>query len=305
MDLRRLQILRELGDRGSVVATAAAMKITASAVSQQLKALQREAGVTLVEKAGRGVRLTEAGLAMAAAAADVSAAMERAQATVDGYRSGWQNQIRAAFFPSAAEMFLPGLMYRLQEIEGLHFDPCLEDPSVEGFLPLAADYDLVLAHSQQGVEAFARSGITVLPLLDEPLDVAMPAGHPLAALDVLRPEDVVDHPWIGVPQGFPFEQVLRQIEARTGRLARRTTRYADLRVMEAMVAAGHGLAVVPRFTSRKAQSTRGFVMRPLEGIRASRTIVVLARSDVAERSSVHRVIGMLQQEAAAIASQQG
>src|SRR3954453_9995619 len=63
MDIRRLQILRELGDRGSVVATAAAMKVTASAVSQQLKVLQEEVGVTLVEKAGRGVRLTEAGLA--------------------------------------------------------------------------------------------------------------------------------------------------------------------------------------------------------------------------------------------------
>ena len=305
MDIRRLQILRELGDRGSVVATAAAMKVTASAVSQQLKVLQEEVGVTLVEKAGRGVRLTEAGLAMAAAASDVSAAMERAQATVDGYRSGWQNQIRAAFFPSAAEMFLPGLMYRLQEIEGLHFEPAWRIP------PWTASYDWrptttwCWRTASRAWRPLPGARSPCCPCWTSRWMWPVPAGHPLAELDALRPEDVVAYPWIGVPPGFPFEQVLRQIEARTGRLAKRTTRYADLRVMEAMVAAGHGLAIVPRFTSRKAQTARGFVMRPLEGIRACRSIVVLARSDVAERSSVHRVIGMLQQEAAAIASQQG
>lgn len=75
MDFKRLRILRELADRGTVGATAEAMNVTPSAVSQQLKTLQEELGVVLVEKSGRGVRLTEAGLAMAGAAAEVSTAM--------------------------------------------------------------------------------------------------------------------------------------------------------------------------------------------------------------------------------------
>ncbi|NKX54648.1 LysR family transcriptional regulator [Arthrobacter mobilis] len=303
MDVKRLQILRELADRGSVGATADALNVTASAVSQQLKVLQEETGVLLVEKSGRGVKLTEAGLAMAAAAADVAAAMERVQATVDSYRSGWQQQIRAAFFPSSAEMFLPGLLYRLRGLEGVHFAVSLEDPSVAGFVPLTADYDFVVAHSLQGADVFEQRGITVVELLDEPLDVGMPADHPLAAKDALEAEDVVDYPWIGVPRGFPFEQVLAQIEARTGRLARRILRFPDLRVMEAMVAAGHGLAMLPRYTSLKAQG-RGFTMRPIRDVRAHRSIVALVRSDLAERTTIRTVLGLLREEARLVASQQ-
>ncbi|MEO5994560.1 MAG: LysR family transcriptional regulator, partial [Arthrobacter sp.] len=100
MDFKRLRILRELADRGTVGATAEAMNVTPSAVSQQLKTLQEELGVVLVEKSGRGVRLTEAGLAMAAAAAEVSTAMARAESTIDTYRLGWQTHVKAAFFPS-------------------------------------------------------------------------------------------------------------------------------------------------------------------------------------------------------------
>jgi DNA-binding transcriptional ArsR family regulator len=119
MDFKRLRILRELADRGSVGATAEAMHVTPSAVSQQLRTLQDELGVVLMEKSGRGVRLTEAGQAMASAAADVSTAMARAEATIDTYRQGWQAHISAAFFPSAAEMFLPGLLHRVKAIEGI------------------------------------------------------------------------------------------------------------------------------------------------------------------------------------------
>ena len=203
MDFKRLQILRELAGRGTVGATAEAMKVTPSAVSQQLKTLQEELGVVLVEKSGRGVRLTEAGLAMAGAAADVSTAMARAEATIDTYRRGWQTRVVAAFFPSAAEMFLPGMLHRVKAVEGLRFEAHFEDPGVAGFAGLTADYDIVLAHSVDGPEVFGGQGLTVVPLLDEPLDVALPAGHALAGKATLCAEDVVGFPWMGVPRDFP------------------------------------------------------------------------------------------------------
>lgn len=298
MDLRRLQILRELADRGTVGATANAMKVTPSAVSQQLKVLQEEVGVALVERTGRRVRLTEAGVAMASAAAEVSAAMERAEATVDTYRRGWQTQIRAAFFPSAAEMFLPGLLHRVRDIEGLQLEAVLEDPSMRNFPPLTADYDFVVAHSIEGADIFAQPGIVVIPLLHEPLDIAMPTGHPLLAKESVRPEDVVDFPWVGVAAGFPFDTVLSQIEVRAGRLAKRIQKYPDLRVMEALVAAGHGLAFLPRYT---AHLRNRLELRPLVGVPANRSIVALVRTDIAERSTVQQVLDMLKAEAAAVA----
>ncbi|EHI41914.1 transcriptional regulator, partial [Rhodococcus opacus PD630] len=71
MDATRLRVLRELADRGTVAATAQALSMTPSAVSQQLKILSREAGVTLLEPAGRRLRLTDAGQALVVRADDV------------------------------------------------------------------------------------------------------------------------------------------------------------------------------------------------------------------------------------------
>jgi DNA-binding transcriptional LysR family regulator len=302
MDFKRLRILRELADRQTVGATAEAMKVTASAVSQQLKTLQEELGVVLVEKDGRGVRLTEAGMAMAGAAADVATAMARAESTVDTYRRGWQAHIRAAFFPSAAEMLLPGLLHRVEAIEGLHFEAHFEDPGTAGFAGLAADYDIVLAHSVDGPEVFARHGLEVLPLLEEALDVAMPVGHALAAKSRLTARDVVGYPWLGVPVGFPFDTVLRQIELQAGTTAVRGQRYPDLRVLEALVGSGHGICLLPRYTARANQGKR-LILRPLVGVRASRSIVALARPEVAARTTIRQTLGLLQEEAALIAQE--
>ena len=215
MDFKRLQILRELADRGTVGATAEAMKVTPSAVSQQLKTLQEELGVVLVEKSGRGVRLTEAGLAMAGAAADVSTAMARAEATIDTYRRGWQTHVKAAFFPSAAEMFLPGLLHRVKSVDGLRFEAHFEDPGVAGFAGLTADYDIVLAHSVDGPEVFGRPGPDGGAAAGRtPGRGHCRPGHALAGKATLCAEDVVGFPWMGVPEGFPFDTVLRQIEVR-------------------------------------------------------------------------------------------
>ncbi|WP_432244746.1 LysR family transcriptional regulator [Arthrobacter sp. G.S.26] len=301
MDFKRLQILREVADRGTVGAAADALRVTPSAVSQQLRTLQDELGVVLVEKSGRGVRLTEAGRAMATAAAEVSTAMARAEATIDTYRRGWQAHVRAAFFPSAAEMFLPGLLHRAQSVPGLRLEACFEDPGVAGFAGLAADYDLVLAHSVDGPEVFARNGLVVVPLLEEPLDVAMQSGHPLAARSRVTARDVVGYPWIGVPEGFPFDAVLKQIEKQAGAPAVRAQLYPDLRVLEALVSAGHGLSLLPRYTAAGNES-RGFVLRPLVGVAARRSIVALLRPDVAERTTIRDVLRMLVLEAEAVAT---
>ncbi|MDQ4490636.1 LysR family transcriptional regulator [Sinomonas sp. ASV486] len=296
MDFRRLLLLRELADRRTVGATADALGITPSAVSQQLKLLQEELGIVLLERQGRGVRLTEAGEAMAAAAAGVAVAMARAEATADGYRRGEQAIVTAAFFPSSAEMLLPGLLDRVAEREGLRLDARLEDPNVQGFIDLAADVDVVVAHSVNGPAEFARPGLVVELLLEEPLDVALPAAHPLAAKAALEPSDVASYPWIGVPSGFPFDTVLRQVELQAGHVIERTQLMPDLRAMEALVRGGHGLSLLPRFTARGALAS-GLVLRPLTGVHAGRSIVLLARAEVAARPTVRSVMDMVHAEA--------
>ena len=102
MDVHRLRILRELADRGSVTAVAAALDFTPSAISQQLRVLSREAGMELTEPAGRGLRLTAAGAAVVAQAEDVLAALSRMDRTVQQLRSAPRGVVRLALFPSAA-----------------------------------------------------------------------------------------------------------------------------------------------------------------------------------------------------------
>src|SRR3954469_264199 len=100
MDVQRLRVLRELADRGSVTAVAAALSFTPSAISQQLRALAEEVGMALTEPAGRGLRLTEAGRALAAEAEGVLAAVARADAVVDRLRTVPRGPVRMALFPS-------------------------------------------------------------------------------------------------------------------------------------------------------------------------------------------------------------
>src|SRR4051812_37805027 len=112
MDVVRLRLLRELSERGTVHAVAEAMSLTPSAVSQQLKIFGREAGVALLEPDGRRVRLTDAGRALVGRADEVLAALDRAQADMDAYRSTPRGSVRVAMFPSGAAMLLAGLITR-------------------------------------------------------------------------------------------------------------------------------------------------------------------------------------------------
>src|SRR5262245_34407060 len=113
MDVQRLRVLRELADRGSVTAVAAALSFTPSAISQQLRALADEVGIALTEPHGRGLRLTEAGRVLAAEAEGVLTALARADAAVDRLRTTPHGQVRLAMFPSGARMMLPGLLTRI------------------------------------------------------------------------------------------------------------------------------------------------------------------------------------------------
>jgi len=139
----------------------------------------------------------------------------------------------------------------------------------------------------------------VVPLISEPLDVALPEDHPLAGKTSLSPKDVVGETWIGVPRDYPFDRVLSQVVSATGEPVRIAQRIADNGIVESLVAGGHGIAILPRFTTRDRGN--GLVTRPLVGIRAKRDISALLRPDRFERPSVRLVVQALRDEARAVA----
>ncbi|KQV24509.1 LysR family transcriptional regulator [Yonghaparkia sp. Root332] len=295
MDVRRLELLRELADRGSITAVAAATHRTASAVSQQLKLLEREAGVALTERRGRGIELTGAGLALAETARRIAVAIESAEALWLEFKQSPQGTVSVSAFPTAGQMLLPGTLRALRDEPGLEIVLTDHDLPLPDFAQLTADYDIVIADSQGIPAHWNENGLRCVPLMTEPFDVALPAGHRLVEKTVVRGTDLVDEQWIGAPVGYPYDRVLERLGAAVGREPRIVQRIMDNLIVERLVAAGIGIAILPRFTTRSHGN--GIVTRPITGLPAERQISALMRADRAERPSVRRVLELLSAEA--------
>lgn len=285
MDVRHLELLRELDERGSVTAVARATHRTPSAVSQQLRSAERLFEVPLVEPAGRGIRLTEAGRVLAAAGRDLAEAVARAEARWDEFRGEPSGTVSIAALPSAATFLLPGV---LRDLEGLPIELTVTDIDIAeaAYAGQVIDHDIVIAHSllrsPPGTE-----GLLTVHLVREPLDIAMAEQHPLARQPTVSADDLADQPWIGVPVGFPFDSVRIAVEDGTGRTLDIRQRVRDNRLVEALVADSDCVAVLPRFTSPHGH---GVVLRPISGLATGRHVFAILRPDRAERRVVRRVL---------------
>ena len=206
MDVRRLELLRELADRGTITAVAAATHRTASAVSQQLKLLEAEAGVPLTEKEGRGIRLTGAGRALAETARRIAVAIESAEALWSEYKQTPTGTVTLSTFPTAGQMLLPGVLSTLEQEPALRLLATDQDLPLADFAELTPDFDIVLADSQGVPSHWNEHGLTTVHLMTEPFDVALPAGHPLLEKSVLSPADVADYPWIRRTHRQPYDR---------------------------------------------------------------------------------------------------
>jgi DNA-binding transcriptional LysR family regulator len=292
MELGQLRTLRELRDRGSIAAVAAAFRLSPAAISQQLAALQRSAGVQLTRRDGRRTVLTDAGLALADAAVDVLAAMAGAREAVDR----WQRSavVTVSAFASAATEFFPALLaasapglprLRLTDFDVAHADYAL----------LAADVDLVVAHRLPGRPW--PGSVRALPLLDEPLDIAMRRGHPLDVDTAASAADLADAEWIHVHEGFPLADSLARLRPPDGRDPVIAHRVNDWAITARMLAASDRVALIARHTGR-AYLGDDIVLRPLAPEAAARrSIDVLARPETLGRAAVRAVVEVLRDHA--------
>lgn len=292
MDVGRLELLRELRDRGSIRAVAEATHRSTSAVSQQLGVLEREAGLPLTERAGRGLRLTDAGRTLADSADRISLAMAESQAVWDEFRNTPSGSVSVAIFPSAARLLLPALMAALEHRPELAVNYTDVLAREREFLDLTADADIVIAHSGADAPVWQDTGLAVVPLLVEPFDIALPTGHPLAGQPTVTPSELADETWIGIPTGFPYHGAVERVQQASGRAARVRQRFADFSITEQLVATGQGIAALPRHTTNATRADR-FALVPLIGVSARRHIVALARPEKAARLAVREVLVVL------------
>jgi DNA-binding transcriptional LysR family regulator len=288
MDVERLRLLRELAERGTVSAAAQAMSLTPSAVSQQLKILQREAGVPLLEPDGRRLRLTDAGRILVTRTDEILAALDRAQADMDSYRTTPRGTVRVGIFGSGAALLLAGLITRAAargvEVLGREFDQ-----SAATVPALLADFDVVVVHHDERDPIDWSPRLDATFLLREPLEVLLSQRHRLATRKRVPLRELAREPWIGVGLGLVFDDVLRSLATISGVNPRIVQRVNDLRVVEELVLAGIGIALMPRYSP----TVRGLVRKPLGGVHAARRIEAVTRTGAATRPAIEVVIDVL------------
>jgi DNA-binding transcriptional LysR family regulator len=197
LDVRKLRVLRELDERGTVAAVAQAMHLTPSAVSQQLVALGKETGVRLVEPAGRRVRLTDAARVLLRHADDLFAGLERVRADLAAHAAGLVADVRVAGFAATLSgIVLPAL--RL--LHSSHPDIAVrlvESDQPRSFDRLArGDVDVALALESKDGPSSADRRFHRVALLAERFDLALPRQHPLAHVPEVRLADLAGERWI-------------------------------------------------------------------------------------------------------------
>ncbi|MEV0568330.1 LysR family transcriptional regulator [Dactylosporangium sp. NPDC050588] len=181
LDLRRLRFLREFEERGTLAAVAAALGYSPSTVSQQLALLEKDVGTPLLEKAGRGVRLNDAGRLLAGHARVLLSAAEAAEADLAALGGDIRGTVRAGGLQSAARRLLVPAVARMRaERPGVRVE--IFELELEQALPglRLGTVDLVIGDEYDGHPRPRPAGMRFAVLLEEPLRVVLPAAHPLA-----------------------------------------------------------------------------------------------------------------------------
>jgi molybdate transport repressor ModE-like protein len=253
LDVRRLRVLREVARRGSFSAAADALNYTQSAVSQQIAALERETGATLLQRRAGGVRLTDAGRALVARADVILAQLsdaERELAAIAGLRGG---RVRLASFPSAGATLVTEAVSRFQrlhpevELSLSEGEPDTTIPALKrGDFDLAVVFDYRHAHGT----SILSDDLDCMHLLDDPMRVVLPADHPLARRKTVRLEQLADEAWVGGCGGGLCQAMVMDWCADAGFEPNLAFESDDHNVLIGLVAAGVGVALLPQLALR-------------------------------------------------------
>jgi DNA-binding transcriptional LysR family regulator len=279
--------LRELAARGTVTAVAEALAYTPSAVSQQLAQLERDVGVALLERAGRGVRLTEAGRRLAGHADAIMARMDAAEADLAGLAGRAAGRLRVACFQTAAgSLVLPALVRLQARHAGVQ--PELVDAEAEEALPglRLGEYDLVVAEEYDHAPRRRDPALERTELGHDRMLVGLPVSHPLAGQERVALADLAGETWVTARADTLFAaMVARACRAVGGFEPDVRHRSNDLRLLFALIAAQQVVALVPGLG--RGWLSPGVVLRPLAGAPLERRIFTAIRRGTSAHPTVH------------------
>ena len=255
LDVRKLLLLRGLARRDTIAAVAEALCYTPSAVSQQLAALERDAGVPLLQRTGRRVSLTPAGAALAGQTEEILALLERAAAGLAAARTGLAGPLRIGAFPTAMRTILPAALVALgRDHPGLELMVTELDPAAVPDALRSGALDVALVHEYEFVPAPRDPALDTEPLLEEAIYLAS-AGPPPGVGEDTAGEDTAgedpvgghrDSPWIMASPGTLCHTMAVRACQAAGFTPRIRHHADDFVTVLALVAAGQGVALVPQ-----------------------------------------------------------
>lgn len=279
LDVKRLILLRDLADYGTITAVAELNGVTPSAVSQQLRALEIEAGAALLHREGRTVRLTAAGFALAAQCEHVVAALERAQSAVRALDGEVGGTLVIGCMPSGLEVLAAPLAAALVRAHP-RLRPRIVEAEPEEALPLLKqrELDLALTYRYPHLGTPLPDGLAARELFTDPLVLAVP--EDLAGIDGLAA--LRRHPWITTPAPSACREVMLHACQSAGFTPVIEHSYRDLRSALALVAVGQGVTILPMMLCHTPPP--GVALVPLPG--KGRTVEAVSRAGAESHPAV-------------------
>lgn len=297
LDLERLRALHSVATYGSVSAAADALHVTTSAVSQQLAKLERETGQKLLERNGRGVRLTDAAELLVAHAERILSLVERAQADLEAHRGSVVGQITVAAFPTAVRGLMPAALRELRtDHPELRVMVREEDPMQSMPLVVRGDFDMAVVQDWNNEPLPLPDGLHKGVICEDVADVALPADHPLAGRDAIDLKELAGDPWISSsPDSICCDWLRRTLRAVDSepRIEHMVYEFAS---QLALVAAGFGNVILPRLG--RCDVPPGVAIVPLADP-LSRRVYAVWREEAARRPAIRAVVTALRAAAPA------
>lgn len=292
IDLAALVALRAVATHGSVSGAATALGFTPSAVSQQVKRLERQTGLPLLERVGRGVLLTDAGRQLVESGSALLADLERLESDLHRSAGAVAGHVRLTAFSTAMRgMVAPAVRRLLDQHPDLRVSLVEHEPWDTIDLVASGGSEVGLVHSWGDVPITIPDHVDAVVVAHDVADVLVARDHPLAAYEKVTPRDLLDEGWIATPVGTICRQWLSRMYVGTGRVPRIAHEAMEFESHIALVEAGLGIALVPRLGRQDLPD--GVVAVPAYDPVPTRTVTALHRRSTTSSPAVQAVLAAL------------
>jgi DNA-binding transcriptional LysR family regulator len=296
LDVRRLNIFREVIANGSFSAAADALDYSQSAVSQAIQTLEGEAGVPLIERARGGVRPTAAGAALTGHIGGILAQLEAAEDEIAAIVAGRGGHLRTASFPTAGATLMPGAIAAFRASHpGVEVSLAEGEPEEIAPRLRAGEFDLALLFEFEGVGERLAAGLRRFELFDDPLHLALPATHRLARRKAApHLEDLREESWVQTSAAGPCARHVVRSCIAAGFEPRVSFESDDYQTVQGLVASGVGVALIPQLALSSVRDD--IAVRPLAPGSPVRKVIAATPHTAAATAAVATMLDILRNQ---------